>query len=87
MVFQVWSQLTSGNRQFLAMATSGSQVGSRKFQGLETEVPCHLKSFLSGVYAGVIFYWLSVGGLGVRFEVNVSTKVLNVSALFGVPVF
>ena len=28
--------LTSGNRQFLAMVTSGSQVGNRKFQGLGT---------------------------------------------------
>ena len=28
--------LTSRNRQFLAMVTSGSQVGNRKFQGLET---------------------------------------------------
>ena len=26
--------LTSGNRQFLAIVTSGSQVGNRKFQGL-----------------------------------------------------
>ena len=26
--------LTSGNRQFVAMVTSGSQVGNRKFQGL-----------------------------------------------------
>ena len=28
--------LTSGNWQFLAMVTSGSQVGNRKFQGLGT---------------------------------------------------
>ena len=28
--------LTSRNRQFLAMVTSGSQVGNRKFQGLGT---------------------------------------------------
>ena len=28
--------LTSGNRQFLPMVTSGSQVGNRKFQGLGT---------------------------------------------------
>ena len=28
--------LTSGNRQFLAIVTSGSQVGNRKFQGLGT---------------------------------------------------
>ena len=28
--------LTSGNRQFLAMVTSGSQVGNRKFQDLGT---------------------------------------------------
>ena len=46
--------ITSGDRQFLAMAPSGFQVGNRKFQGLETEGPCHLKSFLSGVYASVI---------------------------------
>ena len=30
------SFLTSGKRQFLAMVTSGSQVGNRKFQGLGT---------------------------------------------------
>ena len=30
------SSLTSGNRQFLAMVTSGSQVGNREFQGLGT---------------------------------------------------
>ena len=47
--------ITSGDRQFLAMRTSVSQVGNRKFQGLETEVPCHPKSLLSEVYAGVIF--------------------------------
>ena len=28
--------LISGNRQFLAMVTSGSQVGNRKIQGLGT---------------------------------------------------
>ena len=53
MLFQVWNELTSGNGQFLAMVTYGSQVGNRKFQGLETEIPCHLKYSLSGVYAGV----------------------------------
>ena len=30
------SILTSGNRQFLVMVTSGSQVGNREFQGLGT---------------------------------------------------
>ena len=30
------TEITSGNRQFLAIATSGSQVGNRKFQGLGT---------------------------------------------------
>ena len=37
--------LISGNRQFLAMVTSGSQVGNRKFQGLgtwEPAVSCHV---------------------------------------------
>ena len=36
--------LTSGNRQLLAMVTSGSQVGNRKFQGLGTgsSLPCNL---------------------------------------------
>ena len=48
--FQVCNQLTAGNWQL-----PGSQVGTRKFQCLETEVPCHLKSFVSGVYASVIF--------------------------------
>ena len=54
-VFQVGNQQSSGNLQFFAMVTSGSQFGNRKFQGLETEAPCHLKSFLFVVYAGVIF--------------------------------
>ena len=35
----------SGNRQFLAMVTFGSHVGNHQFQ-----------PFLSGVYAGVIFF-------------------------------
>jgi len=38
---------TFGNRQFLAMVTFGSHVGNHQFQ-----------PFLSGVYAGVIFWGL-----------------------------
>ena len=41
--------LTSGNRQFLAMVTSGSQVGNRKFQGLGTGSSLAMATFGSHV--------------------------------------